>query len=90
MARNFSCALSFRLNKIKEVPGLTDKILETDPAQAPDWLFDFENACKKIYSVGDHGAEMEAVVFSKPTIYNIIQKFPYSINNTVYDIAESG
>ena len=45
---------------------------------------------QEIYSLGICGAEMEAVAFSKPTIYDIIQKLPYSINITIYDIVESG
>ena len=33
---------------------------------------------------------MEAVAFNQTTIYELIQKLPYCINNTVYDIPEEG
>ena len=83
-------SLNYRLARIREIPGLTDKLVQTDPAYAANWFLDYENSVKEVLHLGDRGAELEAVAFSIPTLYAITSKLPFAMGDKVYDIEESG
>jgi hypothetical protein len=69
-------SLNYRISRIRETPGLTDKLLGTDPAYAATWFLDYEKAVKEVLNLGDRGPELEAVAFSAPALYTITSKLP--------------
>ena len=83
---NSHTSLNYRLTRIRETPGLTDKTVETDPAYAATWFLDYENAVKEVLNLGDRGPELEAVAFSIPTLYTITSKLPFNMSDRIYDI----
>jgi hypothetical protein len=68
--------LNYRLSRIGQTPGLTDRLVETDPSYAATWFLDYGNAVKEVLNLGDQGPELEALAFSAPALYTITSRLP--------------
>jgi hypothetical protein len=83
-------SLNHRLSRIRETPGLTDKLVKTDPAYAAIWFLDYENLVKEVLTLGDREPELEAMAFGIPTLYTITLKLPFTLSYKIYDIEQNG
>jgi hypothetical protein len=83
-------SLKHRLSRIRETPGLTDKLVETDPAHAATWFLDYKNAVKEVLDLSDQGPELESTALSIPTLYIITSKLPFTMSDKIYDIEQNG
>jgi hypothetical protein len=83
-------SINYMLSRIIETPGLTDKIIETDPTHAANWYLDYGNTLKTVLSLGELGPELGAVAYSIPTLHTITSKLPSTMSVKVHDIRENG
>jgi hypothetical protein len=75
-----TCAnLNHKLSRIERTTGLTDKLVETNPAYAATWLLDYGNAVEEIINLGDQGLGLEALALDAPALYTITSKLPPSM-----------
>ena len=77
--------LNHRLAKVIEMPGLTDNLERQDPAYAAEWYLKMENAVDAVLRMGSRNHSLEYVAFNDKTIYQIISKLPYQLENLAYD-----
>ena len=59
--------LDLKLSRIRETPGITDKMVKTDPAHAAGWFLDYENAVKEVLNMGHQTPELAAMAFHPST-----------------------
>ena len=75
------CAiLNLKLSRIRETPGLTDKVVGADPALASGWFLDYENAVKEVLNMGQQTPELAAMAFGTPSLYTITSKLPFTLS----------
>ena len=79
--------LNHRLSVVKSMPGLTDNVQKTNPAYADEWFMKMENAEDSVLRLGSRNQALEYVAFNDNTIYNIISKLPWSLEEKAYEIS---
>jgi hypothetical protein len=75
--------LHYTLSRIGRTPGLTDKLMETDPGYAATWFFDYGNAVKEVLNLGNQGPKPEALAFSARALYTIASRLPPNIISNI-------
>jgi hypothetical protein len=82
--------LHYSLSRIGRTPGLTDRLVETDPAYAANWFLDYGNAVKEVLNLGDQGPKPGALAFSALTLYTIASRLPPTIINEIRRAKQHG
>ena len=59
-----SAHLNFRLNTMRAVQPLTDKVIEINPAKATTWFLQYESAIEAILRLGKRNAELGIQCFN--------------------------
>jgi hypothetical protein len=82
--------LNFRLNKIREMVGLTNMVEENDPQFAADWYLEFEGMVDSIVKLGARDITLGMSCFNVNTIYTITQKLPFQLVSKSYELNAKG
>ena len=67
------------------MPGLTDKIEQTQPAYAAYWYLKIESAVNSVLRMGTRNQSLEYVAFNDNTIYAIASKLPWKLESQAYE-----
>ena len=76
--------INHRLRKIKGIPGLTDALVESDPAHVADWYLDFGAEAEEILELGMRSPD-SAMTYNVNTIFTITEKLPFHDSFQLYD-----
>ena len=57
--------------------------METDPAYAATWFFDYGNAVREVLNSGDQEPKPEALAFSARALYTIASRLPPNIISNI-------
>ena len=82
--------LNFRLNKIRETVGLSDKVEENYPQFAADWYLAFGGVVDSIVKLGTRDLTLGMSCFNVDTIFTIIQKLPFHLVSKSYGLNARG